>query len=173
MTGWNHLTEDQKRQFARNLVQRRASYETWHKFGEIAVAKDILLIADRPGPGAPDTDNYHHTPFYAKTHSGGWLNANLVEACIPETRLFWENSANRHGQPMDPRILSIRPWRKIFMLGNNAETWIRKNLEHVSLAHDGDMKKVLHPQAHKRWNSKAPYDLIAELQILHMAPYPS
>lgn len=166
MSNWNKLSEDQKRQFAKNLVQRRISYETWHRHGEIAAAKDILLIADRPGPGAPNTDNYHHTPFYAKTYSGGWLNANLVEGCIPETRLFWENSANRHGEPMGPQILSVRQWTKIFALGNNAETWLKKN-------GITEYTKCLHPQAHKRWHSKKPYNLIEELNVLHMAPYPT
>lgn len=167
MSNYNSLSEDQKRTFAKNLVQRRISYETWHRHGEIAESKDILLIADQPGPGAPKDDAYHHTPFYAKTYSGGWLNACLVEACIPETRLFWENSADRHGVSRDPKILAVKDWHRVIALGNNASDWIVKNSQSLRIAEGGLLMKVFHPQAHKRWNSKSPYPLIAELQILH------
>lgn len=160
---YNNLTEDQKRQFAKNLVQRRISYETWHRHGEIAEEKDILLIADRPGPGAPKTDDYHHTPFYAKTYSGGWLNSQLTINHVPETRLFWENSADRHGVERDPIILAVREWKHVFALGNNAAKWLEKH--GVT-----NFVKVLHPQAHKRFHSQKAYDLVQHLMILNKLP---
>jgi hypothetical protein len=160
---FNTLTEDQKRLFAGNCVKRRLAYETWWKQGRIGEEKDILLIADRPGPGAPQTDDYHHTPFYAKTASGGWVNALLVKHEIPETRLFWENSADRHGEEMPDTILHLHEWKHVFALGNNAAAWLTKN--GVT-----NFCKVLHPQAHKRFASKTPYELIQQLQILHRLP---
>lgn len=167
MSTWNSITEQQKRQFAGNLVERRRAYEAWQHHQFLDEKRDILLIADRPGPGAPKDDAYHHTPFYAKTYSGGWLNALLVEANIPETRLFWENSADRHGTPRDPLILRARSWTQVFALGNNAYDWIQK---HRTLLNDETpIRKVMHPQAHKRWNSKEPYSLIIELTNLHTA----
>lgn len=164
MSNWNILTEAQKREFARNLVQRRREYEAWHCHRFLNENKDILLIADQPGPGAPKTDDYHHTPFYAKTYSGGWLNSLLVEAGIHETRLFWENSADRHGVPRDPLILKFVKWEHVFVLGNNAEKWLTKNIS--ELRGISSYEKFLHPQAHKRWNSKQPYGLIDRLKEL-------
>lgn len=160
MSNWNILTEAQKREFAGNLVERRKAYEAWQHRRFLDEKKDILLIADQPGPGAPKTDNYHHTPFYAKTYSGGWLNALLVEAEIRETRLFWENSADRHGVPRDPLILTARRWSHILALGGNATKWLKKNGVENFWRFD-------HPQFHKRWKSKEGlYPLISNLKAI-------
>ena len=158
MNNYKELSEDQKRQFARNMVQRRKAYERWLKDEEIDAHKDILLVGDRPGPKAPQTDDYHNTPFYSKTYSGGWLNTTLTVANIPEDRLFWVNAYTWDNKETDSKILRCS-WKHIFALGNNASNWCNKH----GYAH----LKVMHPQAHRRWNSKAPYDLIAHLLILH------
>lgn len=161
---YKDLSETEKRQFARNLVQRRASFETWTHHRELAEAKKILLVADRPGPKAPQTDNFHHTPFYANIHSGGWLNSLLLKADISETSLFWTNSATWDGKPGDTDILKVRGghgWTTIIALGGNAEKFLMKN--GVIVFHKFD-----HPQFHKRWKSKEPYPLIEFLgRIVH------
>lgn len=157
MASWSTLSNEDQRVFARNLIERRRAYELWNYQGVIDETKDILLIADRPGPGAPKDDKYHHTPFYAKTHSGGWLNAELVLAGINENRLFWENSADRHGKARDPRILTVHPWLQIFALGNNAANWLKRNTSQ-------SFTQVLHPQAHKRFHFSEQYALITTLK---------
>lgn len=153
---YNTLDEDQKREFARILVARRKAYEAWTYRRQIDEQRDILLIADRPGPGAPKTDQYHHTPFYAKTYSGGWLNEQFVLAGLKEDRLLWENSADRHGTWRHPEILHVKPWKRVIALGNNAALWLTRN--GVT-----DFVKVMHPQAHRRFFSKEEYPLIRYL----------
>jgi len=141
--GWNNLDNEGQRTFARNCVQRRASFETWTRFREIAEAKDILLVADRPGPKAPQTDAFHHTPFYSKIHSGGFLNAELVKAGISEVRLFWTNMATWDNKPGDTDILTARPWKYVIALGGNAAKFLDKN----GVAYT----RFDHPQYHKRF----------------------
>ena len=155
---YNALQEQQKRKFAQNLVRRRIAFETWTRHGQIAEEKDVLLVADRPGPKAPQTDAYHHTPFYSKIHSGGWLNALFVEAEIEETRLMWSNSATWDNKPESTKILE-REWKHIIALGGNAEKYIRK-------AGITNFQKLDHPQYAKRWKSGEPYLLISTLKTI-------
>lgn len=160
---YSKLPEQQKRQFAKNLVARRRAYELWTRQQIIAGSKDILLVGDQPGPGAPQTDDYHHTPFYANKNSGGWISAALVLAEISEDRLLWVNSRTWDGKPTDSLVLHLDRWISIFALGNNAAKWLTTNGR-------TDFIKVLHPQAHKRFHAQTPYDLLAHLQILHAVP---
>ena len=150
--GWKHLNNAEQRKFAKNCVERRSAYEAWTHQRVIKQSKDILIVADRPGPKAPQTDAYHHTPFYSKLHSGGWLNSLLVEAKIPETRLFWSNMATWDNKPGDIEILTARPWKHVAALGNNAAKFLKKN--NVAFT------KFDHPQYHKRWKSDEAYQFI-------------
>lgn len=151
---YNSLPEQQKRQFARNCVARRKAYERWLLTGK-TTGKRILIVGDRPGPKAPQTDNFHHTPFYGKVYSGGWLNEELVKAEIAEDCLMWINSASWDGKPTSTAILA-NDWELIIALGNNAKKWLDKaGAQHI---------KVDHPQFHKRFKSKEPYPLISILK---------
>jgi hypothetical protein len=153
------LTEDQQRAFARLCVERRKGFETWTKKRRVLAGKDVLIVADRPGPKAPQTDDFHQTPFYAKIHSGGFLNAQFILNGITEDRLAWVNSATWDGNPTEPDILTAVSWTHILALGGNADKWLRKN---------GVTKfqRFDHPQFHKRFKSTEPYPLIEFLTSL-------
>lgn len=161
--GWKHLDNNGQRKFASNCVRRRAAYETWVQQRDLAEAKDILIIADRPGPKAPQQDEYHHTPFYSKLHSGGWLNAYLVDEGIEETRLMWVNSATWDNKPESTDILHVRDWQHVFCLGLNAQKWFAQNRsDFVS-----KLWELVHPQFHKRFvGTEIEYPLITHLREL-------
>lgn len=154
------LTEADKRKFAKRLVMRRSAYLEWLRDGYLDEWRDILIVGDRPGPQAPDdTESYHHTPFYSKYHSGGWLNEQLVLNDIAEDRLMWINSANKAGLPFQPDILKARKWTAVIALGNNAYDWVRIHgvIEAI---------KVSHPQYHKRFKAAERYVLLDTLEGL-------
>lgn len=163
MSSWNTLTEEQQRQFARNCTKRRHAYELWTRQKGLIGTKDILIVGDRPGPKAPQRNGYHHTPFYSKLYSGGWLNAELVLAGIPEDRLMWINAYTWDNQPESGEILTAGRWSHVIALGNNAAQWLTKN-------GCTGFTKVLHPQAQKRFHSKEPYPLIEHLLNLLYVP---
>lgn len=157
--GYNYLTETQKRQFARNLVQRRAGYEQFQKTNIINDSKKILVVGDRPGPGAKDfSSDHHNTPFYAKTYCSGWMNALLVEAEVPEEPLLWINSASYEGEPTKTAFFKTRSFETIIALGNNASAWLSK----AGMFHE----IFSHPQYHKRFKNGEQYALIPRLQEL-------
>jgi hypothetical protein len=131
----------------------------WKYRKTVPQTKDILIVADRPGPKAPQQDNFHHTPFYSKLHSGGWLNELMVQADITEDRLMWHNSATWDNKPENPAILQ-REWNHIIALGNNAEKWLKKN--GVS-----NIWKFDHPQYWKRWKAnEGLYPFISHLKAI-------
>ena len=152
------LTEIQKRQFARNCVQRKMAFTSWVNSKSIQPEKTVLIVGDRPGPKAPQTDDYHHTPFYSKKWSGGWLNKQLVLAGIDETHLMWINSATWDGVPTNPDILTAKKWNIVIALGNNAAKWLSSNGVGYS--------KIDHPQAHRRFKTKEEYPLLRLIQRL-------
>lgn len=157
--GWNHINEDQKRQFARNLVHRREAYTLWQKSGHIVSSKNILVVGDRPGPGAKDfTEAHHNTPFYSKTHCSGWMNACLVLEGVPEDRLMWINSAAHDGTPTLVNIFYTNEFDAVIALGNNAAKWLTK----ACVPHE----RFDHPQFHKRFKNSEPYPLIKRLAAL-------
>lgn len=156
---WNSLDNDQQRVFAKLCTTRRAAYEKWNKRGVLDSAKDILIIADRPGPKAPQTDNFHHTPFYSKIHSGGFINAQMVLAGITEDRLMWTNSATWDNKVGDVKLLAHREWSHVICLGGNAKKFALKNGIANPTVFD-------HPQYHKRFKSKEPYPFIEFVQNL-------
>ena len=149
---FNKLSNEDQRTFARLCSERKAAYIYWTRIGKVPEGKDILIVGDRPGPKAHQGDDHHHTPFYSKLYSGGWLNAQLTLAGISERRLMWVNSATWDGKPTDPAILTAVEWKHIVALGNNASKWLTKN--------ECQHWKADHPQAHKRFKSSEPYPLI-------------
>jgi hypothetical protein len=157
--GWNHISEDQKRQFARNLTHRRSAYSLWRTSKHIMFVKTVLIVGDRPGPGAKDfTEAHHNTPFYSKTYCSGWMNACLVLADVPEERLMWINSAAFDGTPTSTDLFKTHEFDAVIALGNNASKWLTKaNVPH---------EKFDHPQYHKRFKNSEPYPLIERLAVL-------
>ena len=150
---FNKLTEEQKRRFAKLCGERRKAYERWLTTGFISKTKTILLVGDRPGPKAPQQDDYHHTPFYSKKYSGGWLNAQLVLNGITEEKLLWVNSATWDGKPTEPGTLLNHDWKSIIALGKNAQKWCFE----IGFNHPATFD---HPQYHKRFKSNERYLLL-------------
>jgi hypothetical protein len=153
------LTEAQQRKFAKRLVMRRSAHVEWVREGYIDEWRDILIVGDQPGPRAPDNVEYHHTPFYSKLYSGGWLNEQLVLNDIAEDRLMWINSASKAGYPAPPDILKAKKWTAVIALGNNAYHW-------VHLHGMVEAIKVSHPQFHKRFKAAERYVLLDVLEGL-------
>lgn len=120
----------------------------------------VVIIGDTPGPGRPNTPNYHHTPFYSTKNSSLWVNKQLVEAGIDERKLLWFNSTLANGDVLDPiHIQDLLHRDRVFIvLGGNAEKWFKK------AAPDVPYVKVYHPQFAKRFKSTEPYALIDEIK---------
>jgi hypothetical protein len=150
---YNLLSESQKRRFAASCVARRKAYERWISTGEIDNSKTILIVGDRPGPKAPQRNDYHHTPFHGKKYSGGWLNTQLVLNGIIEDELIWVNSATWDGQPTTPGSLLTHDWNHVIALGKNAHKWCLE----VGFKHPATFD---HPQFHKRFKSGQRYALL-------------
>lgn len=153
---YEKLSEQHKRAFTRSLFARRKAYETWLGTGKIQNSKTVLIVGDKPGPKAPQNDEFHNTPFYSKKYSGGWLNAQLVLNQINETRLFWINSATWNGKPTYPTTVLQHNWNQVISLGLNAHKWCLK----VGLK---DSVRFDHPQFHKRFKNQEPYPLLQYL----------
>lgn len=114
----------------------------------------IVIVGDRPGPSAPRTALYHHTPFYSTLHCSGWLNSCLHVAQIPESRLVWLNSTDFCGDALSHDVLrAIVDPAQIIAAGGAAAQWLRGGgFSQVS--------KVPHPQFWKRFKSAERYPLI-------------
>lgn len=158
---FNKLSNEHQRTFASNCVARRRSHELWLFKKKIEPRKRLLIVGDRPGPKAPQVSDFHHTPFYAKVYSGGWLNAELVKAGISEEPLMWINSASFDGVPTDPLILKAHEWDDCLALGKNAVAWLSKN--------GAAYTAFEHPQYHKRFKSTEPYPFIEYLRVWQAA----
>lgn len=119
----------------------------------------VIMVGDRPGPGAKKLPaTHHHTPFYSTKNSSLWLNKRLVEIGVHENDLFWLNSADLNGVPTHPSHLEGWHDVKLVALGNNASAWLD--------SHQKEHFKVQHPQAWKRFHSSDPYPLLGHLQQL-------
>jgi hypothetical protein len=147
-----------QQELCRSLVLRKNNYcaglagKRWKQ-------TKVILVGDRPGPGAKKLPmGHHHTPFYSTKNSSLWLNKQLVEIGVHENDLFWMNSADMHGVPTHPSHLDGWNNPTIIALGGNASKW----LEEHNKAHT----KVHHPQAWKRFHSADPYPLIGYLQLI-------
>jgi hypothetical protein len=116
------------------------------------VSTKFLLVGDRPGPSAPQTDNYHHTPFYSTKYCSGWLNSALFLEGIDENNLVWVNSADWRGNPTRASILEHVVVDQIIALGGAAASWCKKV--------GAPFVSVYHPQFHKRFKSAERYALL-------------
>ena len=155
---YSSLDESGKRAVAKRLVLRRTIYLKALK--GISQSEDpILLVGDRPGPGAPKDEGYHHTPFYSIKHCSGWLNTALHLESIPEEKLIWINSADKDGISTDFSIVERIQPDVVVALGGNAEKWLKKNgVANYAYCH--------HPQYHKRFRNSERYQLLDILRSL-------
>lgn len=124
------------------------------------IATDFLLIGDKPGPSAPTDTGYHHTPFYSTKHCSGWLNAYLHVEGIPEEKLLWINAYDRLGNPFSAQTAARTRAATVIALGHLAAKWART----VGLDKHPRFIQVPHPQWHKRFMNKQPYDLIEAIK---------
>ena len=122
------------------------------------VSAKVLIVGDRPGPAAPKTSTYHHTPFYSVKHCSGWLNEQLATTGICEADLVWLNSADWQGIDYPAEILQRISVTEIVALGGNAAKWLS--------AAKQDFHRVDHPQFHKRFKNKHTYPLFGLLKDL-------
>lgn len=149
---YKRLATEQQRGVLRRLRVRRDKY--LKLLSSKKVKARVLVVGDRPGPGAPTDPNYHHTPFYAINNCSGWLNSLLEINRVPEEQLLWINAYDTKGKPFDKPI-DAEQFDLVVALGGNAEKWCKKNGIKYT--------KVAHPQYHKRFESKKPYPLIEVL----------
>ncbi len=121
------------------------------------IKASVVLIGDRPGPAAPEDQNFLHVPFKSLKHCSGWLNKLLEDANVPEGELAWINAYDKNGQPT-PRVLFERVVGQpaVFALGGNAEKWCKENDVRLDTT-------FAHPQYWKRFKSKHTYPLIDQL----------
>jgi hypothetical protein len=152
------MTEEQKLKMMARLHTRKERYLRALSHG--ISGQNVLLIGDRPGPGAPKDPGYIHTPFYSTKYSSGWLNGLLDEHQIPESGLVWINSADENGNPADPTVLTQFSRCATIVLGGNAEKWYLT----AGASKSQPWIKVTHPQYHKRFRNKERYELIDELE---------
>lgn len=157
---FDKLDREVQRGISKRLQHRRTRY--LKAMAGQTVHSEVILLADAPGPGRPDTPGYHHTPFYSTKNSSLWINKLLVEHDIPETCLLWFNTTLADGTKLDRQVIERQikknPSCLIVCLGGNAHKWFRMHYpdEQHSLVH--------HPQAWKRFHSKEPYPLMNLLQ---------
>jgi hypothetical protein len=157
---WQDRREALYRKLAHRLVERRHDFEQLKHGKPLIGPERVVIIGDRPGPGAPKTPRYHHTPFYSLKNCSGWLNVLLEEAGIPEERLCWINAADENGKSTDPAVLGRVRVQRIIALGGNAAKWLERECGIT------DFVRVDHPQYHKRFRYSQPYPLIEQLRSL-------
>ena len=123
-----------------------------------------VIIGDTPGPGRPTNPRYHNTPFYSTKNSSLWLNRQLVEAGIDESKLLWFNAMLANGTDLPGHhiadLFDLKPVPWFFVLGGKAEMWMRR------VAPTTAYTKVFHPQYVKRFRAGEPYELIKLLKIV-------
>jgi hypothetical protein len=155
---FDKLDHQLQRTIISNLNQRRKNYcaaLTGKRWPEMKV----ILVGDRPGPGAKKLPtNHHHTPFYSTKNSSLWLNKQLAELGVDENTLLWLNAADMNGVPSHP--CHIEGWGNpsIIALGGNAAKWLDQ-------WPGKRYTKVHHPQAWKRFHAHEPYPLLGYLQL--------
>lgn len=138
---------------------RRAAYLARARSGLLSKDCKVLIIGDRPGPRASADPDFHDIPFYGDKFSGGYLNRALNDAGIDESKLMWMNAYSQSGVPSSPGILADRCWEHVIVLGNNAENWIK-------MQGYSNYTRFVHPQSHRRFNSKEVYPLITFLKTI-------
>lgn len=170
---YKKLPVQEQRAIAKQLTSRRAAFENLIYAQKGPAHPVILMVGDRPGPGAPNTDSFHHTPFYSIYNSSGWLNVQLVREQIPEERLLWVNSADRHDKDTDPTtIFNFVNVATAVALGSNAAKWLKTlDFEKFRQPQNSSYRVIqtYHPQYWKRWRSKERYPLLDILKELTAA----
>lgn len=119
-------------------------------------AKRILLVGEKANVRTHAQAAYS-IPFVSFSGHGcsEWLAEKLDEAGINESRLRWYNAFMPDGQPA-PLEQLCHHGCPVIALGRAAS----KRLSEVKISH----RVVTHPQAHKRFHSGEPYQLIREIQ---------
>lgn len=146
---FKNLDRSSKLAVLKALKLRKARFCSLLKGEQISTK--VLIVGDRPGPTAPQTSTFHHTPFYSVKHCSGWINQQLVAKGISESDLIWLNAADWEGTATPSTILDQIQTEKIIALGTNAARWL-------SLVNKKFIK-VDHPQFHKRFKNKEDYAL--------------
>ncbi len=156
---FDRLDREVQRALAKRLQHRRMRY--LKAMARQTVHSEVILLGDTPGPGRPNSPNFHHTPFYSTKNSSLWINRLLGEHSIPETSLLWFNTTLADGTPLLPELFNRQLYTNppVICLGGNAEKWLTKVAEY-----EGRFVKVHHPQAWKRFHSKEHYPLIDYLE---------
>ena len=163
---YTKLSPREQQRYAHNLVLRRNRYLAnvvhYNPARGCLNPGAIVLVGDRPGPGAPKDPTYHHTPFYSTKNSSAWLNIQLLRENIPEEQLLWINAYDKDGVPNDPTILlNLKPGA-IIALGGNAAKWLKG----VCGLDARQFAETYHPQYWKRFRSGERYPLIDLLKAL-------
>lgn len=162
---FSQLPHDQRRAYVRNMILRRDRYlvnvlQAQHPDARCLNPGCIVLVGDRPGPGAPTDHRYHHTPFYSTKHSSAWMNCLLLKEGIPEEQLLWLNAYDSAGSATSAENLYRLEGRAIVALGGNAAKWLKGTCGLSA----GQFIETYHPQYWKRFRAKERYPL---LDILH------
>jgi len=153
MSAFDELSTAAKKAILQRLRLRKARYQSVLNLKRVKAK--VLIVGDRPGPGAPTDPTYHHTPFYAINNCSGWLNRLLEDNGIQERDLVWLNAYDTSGRPFDSSLDYVK-FNAVIALGGNAEKWCR--------LYGYPCLKVSHPQFHKRFKNKKPYELIDVLK---------
>lgn len=99
-----------------------------------------------------------HLPFVSWDRNGcvGWLSEHLEAWGVSEDALYWMNAFNNDGKPVDPEpwVHELAP-RQVISLGAIAEQWVITN----GINKIYKTRRVAHPQHHKRFHNKQPYNL--------------
>lgn len=109
-----------------------------------------LLIGEQ---SSRPTEAPEQLPFCSDRGCSGWLNKQLEQSQVDESRLFWVNALNNDGSPIQLKQLleGLKP-SKVIALGNVAEKLCRDE--------EVDYIKAYHPQYWKRFKSKHRYPLL-------------
>jgi len=117
--------------------------------------KVVLIIGEQANVSQAHAERVPVVPFAAFHGSGcsEWLTEQVQETGVKENQLYWINALDPAGRPTDPGFVSkLRPLRVVAM-GKVAAAWCQLNkIHHVN---------IMHPQAHKRFNFKEPYNGLA------------
>lgn len=120
--------------------------------------KVFLLMGDRTNTRRNQAETAR-VPFVSFSHLGcsGWLAAELEDAGIDESELYWVNAYESDGTPTNHEFLNRLNPHCVFALGRRAGEWIN------SVSWGGAQVEVPHPQYHKRFHSRTRYPLIDEI----------
>lgn len=139
----------------RHLKRIQLARDTNAPYGAGSFTRGNILII---GEQASDpTTAPEQLPFCDDVGCSGWLNSLLEAESIPEESLFWVNAKNNDGTLIKLKeLVDVLLPSMIFALGKTATN--------LCIAEGENFKSFQHPQYHKRFKSKQPYDLISQLK---------